>query len=92
MTLATLEQAKRQLMIVGSEHDEDVTEKLAQASDIVRDYIGDEAAEWTADTAPPRVVAAVMLTLSSLFDDGAEARLPDGAKDLLRRTRRPVIG
>ncbi|WP_343347645.1 head-tail connector protein [Sphingomicrobium sp. XHP0239] len=89
--LVTMEEAKRQLRIIGNEHDEDIEDKRVQASEIVIDYLDQQADEtWTDATVPDHVKAAVLLQLRALFD-GTRDGIPDGVKDILRRTRKPTL-
>lgn len=90
--LISLPEAKRQLRIADTDDafDVEVQERLVEASDIVVDYVGARAAEWTVDTVPPRAKAAVKIMLSELFDRGSEATMPDGVRSLLARLRKPV--
>lgn len=57
---------------------EDVELKIVQATDIVLDYIKKADDEWTADTVPGRVSAAIIMVVQCLFDDGAQAELLAG--------------
>ena len=98
MALVTLTQAKAHLRIDGTVEDADVTLKLAQAEDIVTDYLGDAAdPTWTDATVPPRVQAAVLFTLGDLYSDrGDEERraapLSAAVQRILERLRDPAVG
>lgn|SRR5690606_11986716 len=53
---------------------EDVQSKIAQASDIVRDFVTHtEKDYWTAETAPDRVKAATIMVVRCLLDDTEES-------------------
>lgn len=64
---------------------------VAQAQDIVLGYIDKPDTEWTDETVPPRITAAIMLVLARLHaaDDGPV--ITDAVKSLLRRDRKPVV-
>lgn len=75
--LVTLEQVARALRLdlIGTEpafaDDErtpDITMKIAQAQDAIIDYLKVAADKWTAETVPPRVVAAIILAVRGLLD------------------------
>lgn len=53
----------------------DIEMKMVQATDIVIDYIKKPDHEWTIETVPPRVQAAILLVIGSLFDDFQNATL-----------------
>lgn len=88
--LVTLAQAKRHLRIFHDDEDDEVTDKIKQASDIVIDYIQRPELVWTdalsgsqqESDAPFRVQAAVLLVLSGLWehrgDEDAEFGQADG--------------
>lgn len=101
----TLAQAKQHLRLTEDASDEDVLSKMLQAADAVIDYLGDEAEDdWTPETAPPRVQAAVLIVLADLWRNRGDAggassaadRVPDGylpvqATRLLYRLRYPAL-
>lgn len=112
MSLVSLEAAKDHLQIntpIGSPLDpvdRDITRKLAQAEDIILDYlkVAGSPPEWTEETLPPLVQAAILLQLAELFgfrgDDPAStstsAAVVDGQlsptiTNLLRRYRDPAL-
>lgn len=74
MKLVTLEQAKRHLRVWHDDEDADLQDKIAQASDIVVDYIQRPELEWTdavdgtPSNAPMRVQAAVLMVLDILWE------------------------
>lgn len=57
---------------------EDIELKISQATDIVLDYIKKADDEWTPETVPGRVSAAIIMVVQCLFDDGAKAELLAG--------------
>lgn len=80
MSLVSLQQAADHLRLTltlgssppGSSEENDLTLKLAQAEDIVLDYLkaqptSTSPAEWDADTVPPLVTAAILLQLGELW-------------------------
>lgn len=92
-------------MTLGASTDVDLAERIAQASDIVRDYVNNdpEATYWDSDTAPPRVKAATIMVVRCLLDDtdeslamltGLSGATPDPRNPitaLLWRLRDPVL-
>lgn len=70
----------------------DVTAKIAQASDIVLNYLKNPADSeyWDEDSTPERIQAATVLVVGSLYDGEAEP-LSDPVKDILRRDRDPAL-
>ncbi len=112
MALVTLAQAKRHLQIWTpitsplDDVDEDITLKLAQAEDIIIDYLklSGMSPAWTESDVPPLVQAAVLLQLAELFrfrgDDPASAssaptfadgQLSPAITNILRRYRDPAL-
>lgn len=96
--LVTLERAKSQEYIIHDAYDAEVAAKAEEASDIVLDYLGrrDNPDEWTDETVPGTVRAAVLLTFGALWEnrDGGEdgpEPLSTAVKSLLRRYRDPVL-
>jgi hypothetical protein len=79
VALLTLDVAKQHLRVDHTDDDADIQRKIEQASDIVLDYIkktvgtvdpeDPSIVDWTSDTAPGPVRAAVELMLSKLYDD-----------------------
>lgn len=111
-TLVTLAQAKGHLQINTptvsplDSQDADIEMKLAQAEDIILDYLkvqGQSPPEWTISTVPPLVQAAILLQLAELFrfrgDDAGGGNTPvyeDGQlspsiTNILRRYRDPAL-
>lgn len=111
MALVTLEQAKDHLQIWTDivspldPVDRDITRKLAQAEDVILDYLkvaGQSPPEWTIGTVPPLVQAAILLRLAILFrfrgddapsqsDDYADGQLTPAETAILRRYRDPAL-
>lgn len=55
--------------------------KMEQATDVVLDYLKvgqDSPPLWDEDTVPPRVRAAILLVLTSLYDDKAAGEMLTG--------------
>jgi len=82
----------------------DIELKIKQAEDIVLDFVQPKPQPaWTAETVPPRVTAAIIMTVGFLLDGGEEAMeaisglsgAPAGPKNpiaaLLRRLRKPTL-
>lgn len=111
VALLTLDVGKLHLRVDHNDDDADITLKIEQASEIVLSYIKrrgprpDEATpeppDWTDETVPPFVQAAVMIMLSKLYDDrkaGTEDNpniamgyLPPAVTALLHRERDPAL-
>jgi hypothetical protein len=80
--LVSFDEAKAHLQIRDTDHDTEITAKLTQASEIVRDYLkkqNDPA--WTETTAPAPIQAAVLLLLASLFEHRGDERATAGMDD-----------
>lgn len=89
----------------GTQRYDDIVMKIDQAQDIVLDYVTvAEKEDWTSDTLPDRVQAAIILTVRCLLDDSEESAawlsgLGNGMNDdvrnpivaLLRRLRDPAL-
>lgn len=78
----------------------DIHLKMAQATDIVVDYIKKPDHEWTVQTVPGQVSAAILLVIASLFDDFRAAEMLAGLSGgdlknpvvaLLHRMRDPSL-
>lgn len=90
MALVSLSDAKARLRVDGSDSDDDIGAMIAEASDIVVDYVTTEDAEdWDEATAPPTVQAAVKEIVARLYDGGDP--FPQAVKDMLRRHRDPSL-
>lgn len=101
--LVTLKQAQDQLRDYYPANEADIAQKITQASAAVLDYIknpkGSET--WDDTTCPANVQAAVLLTVSWLYDDRtagdnveggvAMGYLPQSVTDLLHRFRDPAL-
>lgn len=88
--LVTLEEAVAHLR-ANIEDNVEIYSKIAQASDIVIDYVTEpERYSWTDETVPPRVKAATLLVLTALWD-GEEEPLNHAVRALLRRLRDPSL-
>ena len=106
MMLVSLERAKAQEYITHSVYDAEVAIKVAEASDIVLDYIGDRdnLRRWSAAdplpeesaSVPGVISAAVLLVFGALWEgrEGAEDSpepISPAVERLLRRYRDPVV-
>lgn len=104
MALVTREQVMLGLRIEDEEDAPNVDLKIAQAQDIVLDYIQPKPnPAWTAETVPPRVTAAIILIIGYLYDDSPEAQeaiaglsgeigsKPSPLVGLLKRLRTPTL-
>jgi Phage gp6-like head-tail connector protein len=103
--LMTLETAKVHLRITDTAHDTDVQMKLTDAQDAILDYLGEQVNPlWTEATAPPRVLAAIRMYLTHLYEHRGDDMSGSGAgstsdaavwsaiRNLLARTRMQAIG
>lgn len=94
--LVTFDEARRQVRVADPNPDEDTAASIElyrqSATDIVIDYLKRADPEWTADTVPAGVKAAVLLVIGALFHDreGGDP-LSDAAKSLLHRYRDPAL-
>lgn len=110
VALLTLDVAKQHLRVDHTDDDVDITRKIDQASAIVLDYIkktvgtvdpdDPSIVDWTPDTVPAAVQAAVELMLSKLYDDRAAGvtdnevamgYLPKTVTSILHRYRDPAL-
>lgn len=95
--LVTLATAKQHLYITDTAHDSDITQKLRSASGTIRDYLKDRNdPAWDDTTAPPWVVAAVLLLLGHFYENRGDKQETDdqvwnSIANLLRRARDPTI-
>ena len=92
--LVSLEKAKRHLRIDNTDHDEDIANKVAQASAIVMDYLKLTAVPATWPTVPFVVEAAVLVVLGELFqkrEAGDVDVISQGVQALLARQRDPAL-
>ena len=95
--LVTIDQARRHLRLTESDMEDadvatDVADKAEEATDIVIDYIKQPDHEWTTETVPWRVKAAILLVLGAIFHDreGGDP-ISDAVKSLLHRMRDPAL-
>jgi hypothetical protein len=103
MALVTLQQVNLALrldLVEGDERTPDIQLKIAQAEDAILDYLKKPDHGWTEGTVPPRVQAAIILTIKSLLDDSAAPEMLSGLGTgdpknpvvaLLYRLRDPAI-
>lgn len=96
--LVTVERAKAHEYITHSAFDAEIAAKVAEASDIVLDYIGDRAnvAAWDETTTPGVISAATLLVFGALWEGregGADSPEPisETVQRLLRRYRDPPL-
>jgi len=91
MALVTIEQAKADLRIDDTDHDDDVQLKLDMATGIILDYCKVPANKWTSDTVPFSVKASIILALRSLYDDEASNPISPAVIALLGRQWDPAF-
>jgi len=99
--LVTLDDAKTHLRIFDTDHDADVTQKMTDASDTIRDYLKDRNdPTWEPGTAPRFVVAAVLLLTAHLYEhrgdefgpgNDNDVRVWESIGNVLRRARDPAL-
>lgn len=91
--LVTLDEVKQRLRLDFDDEDSDVTAMAEEATDIVVGYIKQPDHEWTDETAPLRIKAAILLVVGRLYEDreGKEAVLTDAVRALLHRDRDPAL-
>lgn len=92
--LITLDQAKAQLRLDDSYSDMELEGMITAASAIVVGYLKtDTAAAWTIDTVPSYVQTAVLMVLSTLYQDREGVTDPIGVavKSILWRDRDPAL-
>jgi len=100
--LITFSQAKLHLNELGNDRDDDIEEKLSEASDIVMDYLklSDVPDEWLASTSPleyripAKVQAATKLVLGEIFENRESTTsdpISDAVVRLLHRLRDPAL-
>ncbi|UZW54054.1 phage gp6-like head-tail connector protein [Sphingobium sp. JS3065] len=93
VALITTAEAKTQLGVLSDDQDATIALDAEMATDIVMGYIKKDAAEqeWTAETVPFRIKAAIILVLRALFFSDEGEPLSDAAKALLHRDRDPAV-
>lgn len=90
--LVTTDEARRQLRLTTSDMEvadtaADVADKMIQATAIIADYIDAADNDWDTDTVPVVVKTAILLMLTELFENGADADITMPIRNVLRRTR-----
>ena len=81
----------------GDDREDDLASKMEQATDIVLDYLKTEGSGWDETTVPRPVHAAILITLTSLWDDrtgsslGALFEEGGACNALLKRFRDPAL-
>jgi len=90
MALITLQEAKDQARIDAAYDEADVLRKMEQATSIVAHYIKRTDYEWTAETVPHDIKAAILLVFEALYDHHEEI-LSQTVKDLLVWHRDPTL-
>lgn len=87
VALVTLQQAKRHLRVLHDDENDDLNDKIQQASEIVLDYIQRPELTWTdasngtPSDAPFRVQAAVLLVLGGLWENRGDEEIEQGQAD-----------
>jgi uncharacterized phage protein (predicted DNA packaging) len=91
--LVTTEEAKKRLRIDFADDDALVAELVSEATDIIVDYLKKPDHEWTAETVPFRVKAAILLVTGSLYEnrDAGEEVLTSNVRALIHRDRDPAL-
>lgn len=96
--LLTLEDAKVHLRITDTASDVDVQQKLTEAQDVIVDYLGAQVDPlWDDTTVPPRVLSAIKIMLTHLYENRGDDLAADTAnwaaiRRLLARTRMQALG
>lgn len=77
MALVTLDQLKAHLKLSGTDEDDDLELKLAQAEAVVLSYVTQRVSDaddwettvnaWTSSTVPPQVQAAILMQTGELY-------------------------
>ncbi len=104
INLVTLAQAKMHLNELGDDREDDIEDKIIQASDIIMDYLKLEEVpdEWVADSTaspveyaiPGTVQSATLLVLAEIFENREASTsdpLTDAVVRLLYRKRDPAL-
>lgn len=91
--LVTLADVKNRLRIDFDDDDVDAAAMAEEAADIVIGYIKKPDHDWTVDTVPFRIKAAILLVVGRLYEDrdGKEEVLTEAVKNLLARDRDPAL-
>lgn len=81
-TLVSLEAVKRQLRITTDEQDDELSDLLNDAEDIVATFMGDRFdADWTEQTVPGAVRAAIVKQIAYLWAFRGDADVPEKTID-----------
>jgi hypothetical protein len=92
ISLITYDEALAQLRLdEGAFDEDDIKQKMEEASDIVVGYIKHLDNSWSEDTCPPRIKAAIKIVLSNLYDNRTDDPLTPGVKNILKRDRDPAL-
>lgn len=111
VALLTLDAAKQHLRVDHTDDDADIQRKINQASAIILNYIkktvgpldpeNPSIVDWTADSVPDDIAAAIEIRLSKLYDDRNAGRednpniamgyLTPAETALLHRWRDPAV-
>lgn len=94
MMLVTLEEAMTDLRITDTASDADVSQKIADASGIVEDYVKRDLSAFAVDgssheSIPATIRQATLLVLRALYDGGEP--LNENVLALLHRQRDPAM-
>jgi Phage gp6-like head-tail connector protein len=74
LALVTLQRAKAHLRITDNDHDDDITQKMTVASEILVRHLKAQADQaWTTETLPGDVQAAVLVLLAHLYENRGDA-------------------
>lgn len=90
MALITLQEARDQARIDGIYDEADVLRKMEQATTIALNYIKRPDADWTVETVPPDIKAAILLVFEALYDHHEEI-MSKTVTDLLVWHRDPTL-
>lgn len=97
--LVTLDAVKRRLRIFHDDDDSDLEDMIAQATDVILNYISRPDLDWTTEPAPPLIQAAILFQVGLLWANRGDQEPDYGAADgyldrritsILFRYRRPV--
>lgn len=99
--LVTLDTAKAHIRVTDTDHDADITQKLASASATIRDYLkARNDPLWTPETVPPWIATAVLLLFAHQYEHRGDAFGPSQDNDdrvwaaianLCQRSRDPAL-
>lgn len=97
--LVSLEAVKRRLRIFHEDDDDDLNDMIAQAQDVILNYINKADESWTEATAPPLIQAAILFQVGLMWANrgdqeplyaAADGNLDRRIVSILFRYRRPV--